>query len=187
MKRRVGSKRDKPRKALEERLARMEFLLQLSNSENAATSSANREQRPEFSTSAQSAEMQNPESQSPFSSAMLNDSGEIMDGISTAEVDPLKDHPSFHSQMTQETSHTLPPLPAPTLTRPQHLTHHTLPEGVQDSSPHVECADLLGTEVCRSPSKHIFHHQIFVEINLLKRLDGNIMVSNLQHHASFIT
>lgn len=164
MKRRVGTTRGKPSKALEERLARMEMLLELSNSGNDSVRSAVSPQQLESSSFTKAAEMHNTESQSLFPASMTNDAIGLLDGTDIARTDSPSDRPSSHSQMTQKTSYTLLPLPPSTLTQPQHSTHHMSPQDVQTSSLHIECADLLGTEVCRPPLKRSFHCQCFMEI-----------------------
>lgn len=164
MKRRVGTTRRKPSKVLEERLERMEMLLELSNSGNASVRSALGPQQLESSSFTKAAEMRNTESQSLFPASMTNDAVGLLDETDIARTDSSGDHPSSHSQMTQETSHTLLRMPPSTLTQPQHSSHHMSPQDVRTSSPHIECADLLGTEVCRPLLKRSFHCQYFMKI-----------------------
>ena len=138
MKRRVGTARSKPREELEERLARMEMLLELSSIEIAAINSPVGEQQVESSHSTKSAEVQNTRNDGHLRSLVTNNAFGLLDG-----TDPtghsLSDASSVHSQPTRE---------KPYLTQSLHSTQHTPPDAAQTSSQHVECADLLGSEVC---------------------------------------
>ncbi|TGO36848.1 hypothetical protein BHYA_0113g00210 [Botrytis hyacinthi] len=141
VKRRVGSKRDKPRKDLEERLARMESLLELSkreslpSSEQDAISLVHREQQSQFSNSAEDTRLGN-------SGAISHEPMINADQDDDMELEPPESIPT--QETTQKSASTS------SLAQPQILNYHTSPQTVQNFSPHVEyveCADLLGSEV----------------------------------------
>lgn len=186
MKRRVGTQRDKPRKELEERLARMELLLELSNSgkvsnsERTAIDSVNREKQSQLSTN--TTEMHDPESQSVFPC----DDGGMMTGIDQIEINPPKDQLSPNSQETAPSvSHSLAPLPV-SLTQPQNQGQNFSPQEGQGPSQHVECADLLGSEVCKIPEALDYCRRFRMKVNLFHRLDGSIMVPKMKPCDTFV-
>lgn len=159
MKRRVGSKRDKPRKDLEERLARMESLLELSKreslpcSEQDAMSLVHREQQSQFSNPAEATRLGN-------SGAMLHEPVVNIDQDDDMELEPPESIPTLRSLAAQET--TQKSASTSSLAQSQIHNYHTSPPTIQNFSPHVEhveCADLLGSEVGEPPLKHSFHRQ----------------------------
>ncbi|PQE06909.1 Fungal specific transcription factor domain-containing protein [Rutstroemia sp. NJR-2017a BBW] len=151
VKRRVGSKCNKPRKDLEDRLARMESLLELSNSgrlsssEQDLTNSLHNEQQAQLPSSAEATETGHLDDQSFFPLAMPNDAAELADRTDNIGIESPESDPNFRSQTTQETSQIF--ASTSSLTQSQIFAHHTSPQGIQGSLPHVECADLLGSEV----------------------------------------
>ncbi|TGO62275.1 hypothetical protein BOTNAR_0116g00120 [Botryotinia narcissicola] len=141
------SKRDKPRRDLEERLARMESLLELfkreslPSSEQDAISLINREQQSQFSNSAEATRLGNSGSM-PYEPVVNADQDDDM------EVEPPESIPTLRSLTIQET--TQKSASTSSLAQSQTPNYHTSPQTIQNFSPHVEhveCADLLGSEV----------------------------------------
>jgi hypothetical protein len=142
----------------------MESLLELSNSgrlsssEQALINSLHNEQQAQLSSSAEATEMGHLNGQSFFPSAMPNDAAELADRIDNTGIELPESDPNFRSQTTQETSRTFPSTSS--LTQSQIFAHHTSPQGIQGSLPQVECADLLGSEVCHPSLKRSFPRQL---------------------------
>ncbi|KAF7950020.1 hypothetical protein EAE96_007323 [Botrytis aclada] len=147
VKRRVGSRRDKPRKDLEERLARMESLLELSSreslpsSEQDTTSFIHKEQHSQISDPTEVTGLGN-------SAAMPPGPVRNTDQIDDMELETPENNPTLRSPTTQETAQTF--APTSIMAQPQNPSYQISPQAVQYISPHVEqteYADLLGSEV----------------------------------------
>ncbi|KAF7892092.1 hypothetical protein EAF00_008394 [Botryotinia globosa] len=125
----------------------MESLLELSkreslpSSEQDAISLFNREQQSQFSNHVEATRLGN-------SGAMLYEPVVNANQDDNMELEPPESIPTLRSHTTQEA--TQKSVSTSSLAQPQIPNYHTSPQTIQNFSPdieHVECADLLGSEV----------------------------------------
>ncbi|KAM3154891.1 hypothetical protein ABEW05_004608 [Botrytis cinerea] len=125
----------------------MESLIELSNresppsSEQDATSFVHEEQQSQLPNPAEATGLEK-------SGAIPHDPVRNEDQIDDMEFELPESNQNICSPTTQETAQMF--APTSSMAQPQILGHHTSPQTVQNFSPHVEhveCADLLGSEV----------------------------------------
>ena len=137
----------------------MESLIELSNresppsSEQDATSFVHEEQQSQLPNPAEATGLEK-------SGAIPHDPVRNEDQIDDMEFELPESNQNICSPTTQETAQMF--APTSSMAQPQILGHHTSPQTVRNFSPHVEhveCADLLGSEVGGPPINRGFHRQ----------------------------